>query len=672
MFGVRTLWLCLVPATLLAATSEIETLVRQGIAAQTAGHNREAVATLERAVALAEKSPDRRLLLLAKSSLGAVCTCSRQAAQTEKSLQESLALAQELGDTNALALVRTNLGNLYAAQGKLDEALAAFAAAGTPTANANAAAVAVRAKRDAEPLNATALRQLTGLPVTQETALLWLRCGQTDLQLGQTARAEKSFLEAANYPQPQIQTYALGYLGQLKQSLDLTRQAAFIAQENNLPEALYRWEWQIGRLLALAGQRDEAIAAYRRAVQTLQPIRAELTQGCGAARPTFREAVAPVYYELADLLLQRDDALAEARDIIEQLKSAELDDYLQDECAGSQRNRTAVAKLNAHTAIVHIIPLADRTEVLLEFKTGLERVRIQVPAEKLTAEVRKFRASLERRTTNQYLVPAQQLYTWLITPLRATLAKHETKTLVFVPDGALRTVPLAALHDGEHFLIEQFAVAVTPGVTLMDARPMPAGRISAVAAGLSQATQDFAALPSVPAELQAVAAAFHAPVLLDQQFTLATLRRDFARQQFQVVHFATHGQVDKDISKSFILTHDGRLTLDDLEVLLRPGQFRGQPVELLTLSACQTAAGDERAALGLAGVAVKAGARSALATLWFVNDESTTLLMEEFYRNVKTTSKAKALQQAQLKVLRDARFGHAGYWAAYLLIGNWL
>jgi CHAT domain-containing protein len=299
-------------------------------------------------------------------------------------------------------------------------------------------------------------------------------------------------------------------------------------------------------------------------------------------------------------------------------------------------------------------------------------VRVPVPAEQLTAEVRKLRAGLERRTTNQYLLPAQQLYQWLVTPALATLTKHQVETLVFVPDGALRTIPFAALHDGKQFLVEQFAVAVSPGVTLMEARPMSQGRVCALAGGLAAATQNFAELPGVPAELRAVATAFPTPVLLDRQFTTAALRRDFAKQQFQVVHFATHGQVDKDIAKSFILTHDGRLTLDELEALLRPGQFRGQPVELLTLSACQTAAGDDRAALGLAGVALKAGARSALATLWFVNDESTTLLMKEFYQGVKDLSKAKALQQAQLKVLRDARFGHAGYWSAYLLIGNWL
>jgi len=112
-----------------------------------------------------------------------------------------------------------------------------------------------------------------------------------------------------------------------------------------------------------------------------------------------------------------------------------------------------------------------------------------------------------------------------------------------------------------------------------------------------------------------------------------------------------------------------------LEELLRPSQFHGRPVELLTLSACQTAAGDDRAALGLAGVAVKAGARCALATLWSVDDESTASLMGEFYsqlKNVPAITKARSLQLAQIKVFRDPRFDHPDYWAPYLIIGNWL
>jgi CHAT domain-containing protein len=200
-------------------------------------------------------------------------------------------------------------------------------------------------------------------------------------------------------------------------------------------------------------------------------------------------------------------------------------------------------------------------------------------------------------------------------------------------------------------------------------------RIQAIKAGLAEAVQNHPPLPFVAAELQTVQKVFGGPILVDQDFVWPTLKKDFAQAQYQVVHFATHGQINPDVSTSYLLTHDGKLTLDQLEELIRPSQFRGRPVELLTLSACQTAAGDERAALGLAGVAVKAGARSVLATLWSVQDESTALLMGEFYSQLGSDSaitKARALQLAQLKVLHDPRFDHPGYWAPYLIIGNWL
>jgi CHAT domain-containing protein len=114
--------------------------------------------------------------------------------------------------------------------------------------------------------------------------------------------------------------------------------------------------------------------------------------------------------------------------------------------------------------------------------------------------------------------------------------------------------------------------------------------------------------------------------------------------------------------------------MNQLEQIVGIGQYRDKPVELLTLSACQTAAGDDRAALGLAGVAVKSGARSALATLWFVNDQATALLVSDFYQHLKdsSVSKAGALQQAQINILSDRRYRHPGYWSPYLLIGNWL
>lgn len=659
---------------------QVEALVYLGAAYQALGQTRSAIATLEQAVALAEKLQDRQALLLAKSGLGAACTCNRQADWAEKNLREALALAAELDDHATAAAIWTNLGNLLAARGRVDEALAAFQNAGTAKAFANAAAVAVQAE-----LNEKALAACENLPASHELAMVLIRCGQTDEKLRQPQRAEQSYRRALAVAEElndtRASTYALGWLGHLRElsgdltgALELTRQAAFLAQQAGMPEALYRWDWQTGRILRAQHDHTGALAAYRRAAQTLRPIRSDLAQGCGASRPSYRETIAPLYYEYADLLLAGDQLVA-ARDIIEQLKSGELEDYLQDECAGSSRGSARLESIAKTTAVIYIIPLADRTELLVGFHDGLQRFRLPVTAEQLTATVRQFRLNLEKRTTNQYLVQARQLYQALIVPLQETLAARRIETLVFVPDGALRTIPLGALEDGDRFLVERFAVAVTPGLTLMDAQPMARGKMEALAGGVAEGVQHFAPLPHVAEELRMVQSVLHSPLLLDRQFVQAELQRDFESHQFQIVHFATHGEFDKDISRSFLLTYDGRLSFDDLEVLLRPGQFRGKPIELLTLSACQTAAGDDRAALGLAGVAVKAGARSALATLWFVHDESSALLMSEFYTRLRAeagASKAEALRQAQIKVLRDPRFGHPAYWAAYILVGNWL
>jgi CHAT domain-containing protein len=274
-----------------------------------------------------------------------------------------------------------------------------------------------------------------------------------------------------------------------------------------------------------------------------------------------------------------------------------------------------------------------------------------------------------------YLKYAQELECYLIAPLQPLLAHAKAGTLVFVPGGALRTIPLGVLHDGQRFLIERYAVAVAPGLTLLEPVALTRAPGAVLLGGVSEARQEFPPLPFVPRELSQVRQLFPGEELLDAQFELPRLRREFTDQPYRIVHLATHGRFDRDASKTFILTYHDKLSLNELERLLKPSKLRNEPVELLTLSACQTAAGDDRAALGLAGVAVKAGARSALATLWCVNDEASARLVTDFYAELKkspTLNKAQALQAAQRRFLTDVRYGHPYYWAPFLLIGNWL
>ena len=246
---------------------------------------------------------------------------------------------------------------------------------------------------------------------------------------------------------------------------------------------------------------------------------------------------------------------------------------------------------------------------------------------------------------------------------------------MIVPDGPLRMIPFAALHDGKQFLIAKYAVATTPGLNLTDPKPLARDRIEVLSAGLTEGVQGFPPLPNTEEEMKAIGALYKKTHrLLNEEFRVPQLEREMKENPFTIVHIASHGRFERDVKKSFVLTFDEKLTMDRLNQVVGYFRFRDQPLELLSLSACQTAAGDDRAALGLAGIAIKAGARSALATLWFVNDEASSALVIEFYSQLKdpSLSKAMALRQAQLKLLENPDFQHPIFWSPFLLLNNWL
>ncbi len=487
-------------------------------------------------------------------------------------------------------------------------------------------------------------------------------------------------------------SYTWGYLGQLYESeqryaeaLELTRRAVVAAQRVQAPESLYRWQWQVGRLLYTQGQLQEGLETYRRAVATAQSIRHELPHNYGKPPASFRLTTGRLYVEFVDLLLQRAATLPEqaqitaylkeARRTIEQVKAAELQDYFRDDCVDAARSQVTSLDAVSKTAIVvYPILLPNRIELLVSLPNGLLRLDVPVSTQRVTEEIRKLRVKLEKRATWAFLPHAQQLYDWLIRPLEPALSTIELETLVFVPDGPLRTLPMAALHDGEQFLIRKYAIAITPGLDLTDPRPLQRGKAKVLAVGLTQPVQGFPSLPFVENELQAVQNLYAGDTMLNEAFRVPNMERELRKEPFTIVHIASHGQFSSDVKETFLLTFDDKLTMDNLDELVGSFQFRDNPLELLTLSACQTAAGDDRAALGLAGIAIKAGARSALATLWFINDESSTILVSEFYRQLQETavSRAAALQRAQLKLLDNPLYEHPVYWSPFLLINNWL
>src|ERR1035437_5827120 len=468
---------------------------------------------------------------------------------------------------------------------------------------------------------------LSALPEDRDKAFLLVSWGRLYADLADqlpaetetlTSQASKAYVEAGKLALQlediRTASYASGFMGQLYQKerrLDevmvLTQKALFQAQKSGQREAQFEWEWQTARLLRDQGKAEAARAAYRLALQMLQTVRSDLSVSdtMRADGRSFRESSGQVYFELADLLLRQADqspsdkermaCLVEARNTIERFKSTEIEDYFyEDDCVSLLGAK--VKPLEAvvqHAAVIYVIPLEDRTELLLTLPSGLRRFKSPVGASELTDQARKLRVSLQNPNPRQHLEQARQLWEWLVRPVEDTLRDEKVDTLVFVPDGALRTIPMSALHDGQHYLIERYAVAVSPGLTLMEPKPMSRANAKLLACGLSTSVQGYPALEAVPKELANIHSAFGGKLLLDQEFLTGNLNRELADGRYSMVHLASHGEFGSDMNRTFILTFDGRLTMDRLEQMLLPSLLSDRPIELLTLSACQTSAGDE-------------------------------------------------------------------------------
>ncbi|HEY9825283.1 MAG TPA: CHAT domain-containing protein, partial [Stenomitos sp.] len=293
----------------------------------------------------------------------------------------------------------------------------------------------------------------------------------------------------------------------------------------------------------------------------------------------------------------------------------------------------------------------------------------------LDDQVQRLRVALEKPyTAPEGKAIGFELYRWLVEPVEPLLADQYVKTLVMVPDGVLRDVPLAALHDGQRFLIERYRLALMPSLQLALPQPSTRDSMKVLAAGLSESRAGFAPLSFVPDELKAVVQAIPGKTLLNRQFTTRAIANAITESSITTLHLATHGQFSSTIDRTFVLAWDKPITLYDLRDLIEKRRQPSQKaIDLLVLSACETATGDRRAALGLAGVAAQSGTRSTVATLWNIDDESSGVFMKYFYDALAKpgTSKAEALQAAQLMLLQDPDYRHPFHWAAYVLVGSW-
>ncbi|MBD2729109.1 CHAT domain-containing protein [Nostoc sp. FACHB-892] len=686
----------------------LQNRINQAQALQTLGFYRQAEKTLRESTQILQSQPNSPVKVAALHSLGNVVQVTGDLETSRQILQQSLEIASSLQDKEAIADILLSLGNTARVQQDTQTAIKLYQqtikTASSPTTRIQAQANQLRLLLETDQLSAFQTlssqikTQLNDLPVSRTAISARINFAQSLMQFRKkTAANTPSSLDIAqllataieqakSLQDKRTQSYALGVLGQvyeqtqqLSDAQNLTQQALLIAQAIDAKDIGYQWQWQLGRLLKTKGDIKGAVAAYTEAVNNLQALRSDLVAVNSAVKFSFREEVEPVYRQLVDLLLQSQgnqvssENLAKASNTIELLQIAELENFFRNNCLNAQ---IVNPKKDPKAAIIYPFILPDRLEVILQLP---QQRWLHYSTPVVEKEVETTLAQLQENlpkphTLRQVQSLSQKVYKWLIQPAEAALAENKTPTLVFVLDGWLRNIPMAALYDGKQYLVEKFNIALTPSLQLIEPKTSEK-EFKAIAAGLSEASSGFSALPNVKLELEQIRSQVPSSILLNQEFTSEALQNRINSLPFPIVHLATHGQFSSKAEETFIVAWDERIYVEKLNDLVRTlEQNRPEAIELLILSACQTAAGDKQAALGIAGVAFQAGARSTIASLWNLDDESTAVLMSQFYQELgnKNLTKAEVLRHAQLALLQNPKYKRPRFWAPYVLLGNWL
>ncbi len=695
-------------------TGVIRTQLNQAQALQASGYYRRSVKVLKQLETSISDLPDSITKAVGFRSLGNALLLVGDIERAKTALETSLAIGKSLKSTPDISSALFSLGNLARGQLRYQEAREYYQEAATistdPSQKIKAQLNHLSLLRETQNFSAvpsllTEINSvITKLPLTHEAIYGKINYAQNLIKLTQAnftvssksqikTLSQNIVKEAQQLSDQPAEAYSLINLGkfyeldnQLKSAQEVTQQAGIIAQNINARDISYQAQWQLGRLLAAQEQDQLAIASYEQAVATIQSLRSDLVAINSETQFTFTENIEPIYRQYVSLLLKYPDSsennLIAAREALDSLQLAELENFFNATCLDAQP--VVIDEITDRddptAAIIYPIVLDDRFEIIL--KLPQQKLRhYSVPIKNLQRVERvlqRLSQSLTQRNSNETLALSQQVYQWLIQPAENDLAQSNINTLVFVLDSPLRNIPMSVLYDGQQYLIEKYAIALAPGLQLVNPRPIAQQQLTALTAGLTEARGDFPPLKYVENELSTVQSQIpRTELLLNDSFTTNDLQAKIAGVPFPVVHLATHGQFSSQAENTFILTWDDRINVNQLNSLLSNRDLeREEAIELLVLSACETLTGDKRAALGLAGVAVRAGARSTLATLWRVNDEASALMMGQFYQELgnqaNSITKAEALRQAQLTLLRNPRFNRPHFWSSYVLVGNWL
>ncbi|WP_044195128.1 CHAT domain-containing protein [Oscillatoria acuminata] len=660
-----------------------------------------------------QRQPNSAIKAMALRSLGNLLRSFGYLERSQQILEQSLQVTETLQSPQEISLSLLNLGNTARAQEDFTHALAfynqAAIAASSPATRLQAylnqlsLTIEVEQIATASPIITQIQSELDDLPTSAIAVYarinfarsLWeLRNQSNRYDLAQIEELLKiAEQQAQELGDDRLRSHALGnraWLSEQKedwlQAQQLTTDAIFLAKD--APEIAYQWQWQMARIKQKNQENSSALQFYDAAIASLKLVRKDLTGINPDIQLSFQKQIDPLYREFVDLLLQGENPstenLEKARQAIADLQLAELENFLR--CSLQTETPVELDRLadEHQAAIIYPIILPQRLAVivkrpgssdLLYFQTEILRQEVDQKLDNLRKQLERTSISIEAKQLSQ------EVYDWLIQPIETASNSqiNPIKTLVFVLEGRLRNIPMAALSNSNgEYVVQKYAVALNLGLELKDPQPLAQQSLTALLAGITEPLRGMPALEYADRELNLVENSVSSSrQLRNQKFKKETLENQINSRSFAIVHLATHGEFSSQLEKTGIEAWDGRINLDELSTIFtQQTENQPSPIELLVLSACKTAEGDDRAVLGLAGVAVRSGARSTVASLWYIDDETSALLMNRFYyylNDPRALSKAEALRLAQDDIRKEFINKRAPYyWGSFVLVGNWL
>jgi CHAT domain-containing protein len=626
----------------------IGTKINQAQAFQSLGFYRQALLTLQEVNTSIQKQPDTDLKLRGLMSLGNSLRALRLLEQkkttatqgitlgSKETLNQALTIATKLNNRAAIDRVNLSLGNTLSLIGTDEQTqqmaidtYRKIAPDAEPLVRVTAQINLYRLE-SAQKLAPNTLTFLTdtrktldAIPPSRSTIYAYINLAETIKKNQEGGDLDREILlevakllstatrQARKIQDLRGESQALGSLGNLYQltgqkaeAKNLTQKALVIAENLPAPDLAYRLHWQLGKIIIASNPTENdlkvAISTYSQAINHLKSLRNDLNAIDADLQFSFRDSVEPVYREYVNLLLSdgkelSETDLANARDLIESLQVAELENFLRQGCLDTYT--VQLDKIDRSAVVIYPIILPDRVATIASIPGQPLRYFSQKIA---STTVEEIVTDIQTKIQDSSFTPQQekvfkqkskQIYDLLITPLAADLAKAKTKTLVFVLDGAFRNIPMSALYDGDKYLVENYSVALTPGLQLVPPKNLTdRTEYQALLGGISESRQSFSPLAGVKEELKSIGGLMPHQTLLNEQFNSSLVSTNLVASNSPIVHLATHGQFSSKPEDTFILTWDSRLSLDNLSTLLQNrGTRSNNGIDLLVLSACQTA-----------------------------------------------------------------------------------